>query len=206
MIFRILFIGIIYGAILFTAYLYRTPIVDWLNQGGYDQLPFMFILAILFSTIPIVPFTIFAGIMGAKYGVWIGALINWTGSVGASIIFFILSRYFFVESFQRYIERYDKVQKVDQIVSQNAFIAILFTRMIPIIPTPIVNIYSGLSKMLFRHYFAATAIGQIPGMIVYAYLGNKLFTSLSAFFIGILIYIGFLLLIIPIYRLWKKSG
>ncbi|WP_155667905.1 TVP38/TMEM64 family protein [Ornithinibacillus caprae] len=206
MIYRIIFIGLVYGSILFIAFLYREPLLLWLNQSSLAQLPIMFLLAILFSTIPIVPFTVFAGLMGAKYFVWIGAAINWTGSVGAAVIFFVLARYFFVEQFQKYISKYDKVQKFDRIISQNAFIAILFTRMIPIIPTPVVNIYSGISSMLFRQYIAATALGQIPGMIVYAYLGNQLFTSLWAFFMGILIYVGFILLVIPIYRRWNKAG
>ncbi|MUK87929.1 TVP38/TMEM64 family protein [Ornithinibacillus sp. L9] len=204
--YRIIFIGLVYGSILFIAFLYREPLLLWLNQSSLAQLPIMFLLAILFSTIPIVPFTVFAGLMGAKYFVWIGAAINWTGSVGAAVIFFVLARYFFVEQFQKYISKYDKVQKFDRIISQNAFIAILFTRMIPIIPTPVVNIYSGISSMLFRQYIAATALGQIPGMIVYAYLGNQLFTSLWAFFMGILIYVGFILLVIPIYRRWNKAG
>ncbi|MFD2045477.1 TVP38/TMEM64 family protein [Ornithinibacillus salinisoli] len=192
--------------LLFTAFLYRQPLLDWLNNSSFELLPIMFLLAILFSTIPIIPFTVFAGAMGAKYGIWIGAVINWTGTVGASVIFFILARYFFVESFQRYIAKYEKIQKFDRIISQNAFIAVLFSRMIPIIPTPVVNIYSGLSTMLFRHYITATALGQIPGMIVYAYLGNQLFTSIRAFLIGMLIYIAFILLIIPIYRWWYKTG
>ncbi len=182
----------------------REPIMNWVNQSSLVQLPIMFVLAILFGVIPIVPFTVFAGLMGAKYGIWIGGAINWTGSVGAATIFFILARYFFVDQFQHYIERFSKIKKFDQIISQNAFIAVLFTRMIPIIPPPVVNIYSGLSTMPFIQYVAATALGQIPAMIMYAYLGNQLFSSIQSFVIGLLLYVGFMLLVIPLYRLWYK--
>ncbi|MBP1969114.1 putative membrane protein YdjX (TVP38/TMEM64 family) [Virgibacillus natechei] len=195
---------IVYGTILFIAFLYREPLLTWLDESDLSQLPFMFFLAIFFGVIPVIPFSVFAGIMGAKYGVWIGAIINWTGSIGASAIFFLLARYFFVRQFQRFISRYKKVKKFDYIISQNAFIAVLFSRMIPIVPPPVINIYSGLSTMLFSTYMAATALGQIPGMIVYAYLGNQLFTSFQFFFLGISIYLGYVLLVILIYRWWYK--
>ncbi|MFD1040678.1 TVP38/TMEM64 family protein [Virgibacillus byunsanensis] len=197
---------IIYGTILYIAFLFREPIMDWINQSNIAYLPLMFVLAILFGVIPIVPFAVYAGLMGAKYGVWVGATINWTGSVGAAIIFFVLARYFFVKQFQTYISKFKKVKKFDYIITQNAFVAVLFSRMIPIIPPPVVNIYSGLSTMTFQTYLMATAIGQIPGMIVYAYLGNQLFTSIRSFVIGLSIYVAFILIVIPIYRWWYKRN
>lgn len=196
---------ILYGVILFVAFLYREPLLDWLHQSNLSQLPLMFVLAVLFSTIPIIPFTVFAGLMGAKYGVWIGASINWVGTVGAAAIFFLLARYFFVEKFQEYISKFSGIKKFDYIISQNTFIAVLFSRMIPVVPTPVVNIYSGLSTMVFKTYILATAIGKIPGMIIYAYLGNGLFSSSHSLFSGIFIYIGFLFVVILFYRWWYRG-
>jgi uncharacterized membrane protein YdjX (TVP38/TMEM64 family) len=202
---RGIIVVIIYGIILFIAFLFREPLFVWLNQSNSSQLPFMIFLAILFGIIPVVPFTVFAGLMGAKYGVWIGAAINWTGSVGAASIFFLLARYFFVHQFQQYISRFNKIKKFDYIISRNAFVAVLFSRMIPIVPQPVVNIYSGLSSMLFKIYILATAIGEIPGMIIYAYLGNQLFTSVHSFVLGIFIYLGFIIIVVPFYRWWYKG-
>lgn len=196
---------IIYGIILYVAFVFREPLMDWLNQSKLSNLPLMFFLSVLFGVIPVVPFAFFGGIMGAKYGVLIGTVINLTGSVGAAAIFFVLARYFFVHQFQQYISKFNKIKKFDYIISQNAFIAILFSRVIPIIPPPVVNIYSGLSSMRFNTYIMATAIGQIPGMIIYAYLGSQLFTSFHTFVLGALIYIGFIILMIPVYRWWYKG-
>lgn len=200
----ILFI-MIYGIILSIGFLYREPLFTWLNQGSLAQLPYMFFPAILFSVIPIIPFSVFAGLMGAKYGILVGATINWVGSVAASAIFFLLARYFFEEKFQGYISKYKGIKKFDHIISQNAFIAVLFSRMIPVVPPPVVNIYSGLSTMLFRTYFYATALGKVPGMIVYAFVGNQLFETNHRFFSGIIIYVGFLLVVLLLYRWWYKG-
>ncbi|MFC4022430.1 TVP38/TMEM64 family protein [Oceanobacillus longus] len=195
---------ILYGVILFLAFLFREPLLIWLDYSDFSQLPLMFFLAIFFAVIPVIPFTVFAGLMGVKYGVWIGATINWIGSVGAAVIFFVLARHFFVQQFQAYIARYQKVKKFDYIISQHAFIAVLFSRLIPIVPSPVINIYSGLSTMQFRIYFMATAIGQIPAMIVFAYLGNQLFSSVHSFTLGISVYAGFVFMMMVLYRFWYK--
>ncbi|MFC2949880.1 TVP38/TMEM64 family protein [Virgibacillus sediminis] len=196
----------LYSIILYIALIHREELIIWLDRANLAQLPLMFGLSILFSVIPIIPFTIFAGVMGVKYGVWVGAIINWTGSVGAAVIYFILARYYFVNQFQIYIQKFEKVQKFDAIISRNAFISVLISRMISIIPPPVVNIYSGLSTMQFFTYFIATALGQIPGMIIYAYLGNQLAASFQGFVAGLLIYLMFLAILIPIYRHWYRGA
>lgn len=196
---------LIYGVVLFIAFTYREPLLVWLNESDLSMLPLMFLLAILFGVIPIVPFSVFAGLMGAKYGIVIGASINWVGSVGASAIFFFLARYLFIEKFQQSIGRYKGIKKFDYIISQNAFIAVLFSRIIPVVPPPVVNIYSGLSRMLFKTYLYATALGKVPGMIAYAYVGNQLFASTHTLFIGIVVYVAFLLVVLLCYRWWYKG-
>jgi uncharacterized membrane protein YdjX (TVP38/TMEM64 family) len=196
---------IIYGIILYIAFLYRDPLLNWLNQSDLSQLPLMFFLAILFGIIPVIPFTVFAALMGAKYGTWIGSAINWIGTIGASAIFFILARYFFVHQFRKYISRFKKIRKFDDIINRNAFVAVLFVRMIPIVPPPVVNIYSGLTSMRFKIYILATAIGKIPGTIIYAYLGNHLFTSNRSIILGLFIYLVFIIVVVLLYRWWYKT-
>ncbi|MFC0274399.1 TVP38/TMEM64 family protein [Metabacillus herbersteinensis] len=194
------FFLITYGAILFTVFYYRDFLLNWLNDSDFSQIPFMFFLSIVLSVVPIIPFSVFAGIMGVKYGIWIGSMINWFGSVGAAIIFFILARYFFINEFKQYVSRFKSFKKLNGIVSKNSFITVLFARIIYIVPPLVINIYSGLNSMSFKTYFFATAIGQVPAMIVYAYLGNQLFTSVQMFMQGLALYLGFILVVLLIYR------
>lgn len=91
-------------------------------------------------------------------------------------------------------------------IGRNGFIAVLFGRLLPMIPTPVVNIYSGLSSIKFRQYMLATAIGQIPNVVVYAYLGNQLFISIQAAALGVFLYASFLLVVLSLYYWWYKSS
>lgn len=197
-----LFFVIIYGVILLTVFSYRDFLLNWLNNSDYSQIPFMFFLSVLLSVVPIFPFSVFAGMMGAKYGIWFGSMINWFGSVGAAILFFVLARYFFINEFKQYVSRFKSTKTMNGILNRNTFSTVLLARIIYIIPPPVINIYSGLSTMSFKTYFFATAIGQVPAMVVYAYLGNQLFTSVQTFIQVLVLYIGFILIVLLIYRRW----
>lgn len=199
-----LIFSIIYGVILLIFFYYRDYLFKWLNDSDFSQIPFMFFLSVVLSVIPIIPFSVFAGMMGAKYGIWVGGMINWFGSVGGAIIFFILARYFFMNEFKQYVSRFKAFKNLNGVINQNPFIIVLFARLIYIIPPLVINICSGLSSMSFKAYFFSTCIGQVPAMIVYAYLGNQLFTSIQTFVQVLVLYVGFILIVLFIYRRWLK--
>jgi uncharacterized membrane protein YdjX (TVP38/TMEM64 family) len=199
-----LLLFVIYVCMIYVSYLHRESILAWIEQGEMSHLYMMFPISALISTVPIIPFFIFAGVMGAKYGLIWGALINWFGSIFAAMAFFIFARYSFAKYLRNYIKRFNKLDQFTKMIEKNTFIAVLFARVLHIIPPPVINIYSGISKMSITLYFTATAIGQIPGMLVYAFLGVHIFTSLPKLIIGISIYIVFLVIVLGIYRLWSN--
>ncbi|WP_307334634.1 TVP38/TMEM64 family protein [Caldalkalibacillus uzonensis] len=177
----------------------------WINQGDLSQLPMVFVLATFLSVFPVIPFTLFAGVMGAKYGVILGTLINWFGAVSSAAIFFFLARSALSSYFDKTIQRFKKLDKLTDMIEKNAFVAVLFVRLVPIVPTPVVNIYSGISNMSFVTYFGATAIGQIPGMFVYALCGKQMFSSPSVLMWTLGGYLLFMLAVFGLYSLWYRG-
>lgn len=61
---------------------------------------------------------------------------------------------------------------VDAWVSKNGTKAILFTRLVPVIPFDLISYVSGITSIKFRDYFVATVIGAIPRTIFLAYAGS----------------------------------
>jgi uncharacterized membrane protein YdjX (TVP38/TMEM64 family) len=196
---------VMYLVIAYIAYLNKEEIITWLRSGDNQLIPFMFVMSFIFATFPVVPFTLFAGIMGAKYGFLLGGIVNWFGAFLAACFFFLLSRYAFSEYLRGYIQRYQGLHKFTAMFERNAFLAVFFTRTVPIVPTPIVNIYSGISRMSFVTYTAATALGKIPGMLLYAYIGDQAFSSMANVVKAVSLYLLFVLSILAIYRVWLKS-
>lgn len=198
-------LAILYGIIIFIGFQNKVLILDWINESSPSQIPFMFLTSTVLSVFPIIPFTLFAGVMGVKYGIALGMVINWFGGVSAAAIFFLLSRYGFQKKFREKVEHYQGLDKFNNMIEKNAFIAVLLARLITIVPPPVVNIYSGLSRMSFRTYIIATGLGKIPSMFFYAFSGSQLFESFGMFLIGIGAYILFVVIIILIYRRWYKG-
>ncbi|WP_078546442.1 TVP38/TMEM64 family protein [Litchfieldia alkalitelluris] len=200
-----MFVIIGYLLLFYFFYVYHIEILAWIEHSDTKQLPWMFLISTFLSIIPVIPFTLFAGIMGAKYGLIIGALINWFGSVAAAIIIFLVARYMFNISIEVYLKKSKRIISFHRLIKENAFIAILFSRLIPIVPPPVVTIYSGISKIRIRTYTIATMLGKIPGMFLYAYIGNQLFASFEKLMIGILCYVIFIASIVIIYKKWSQN-
>jgi uncharacterized membrane protein YdjX (TVP38/TMEM64 family) len=196
-----------YAVILIFGLINRDLIISWIQNSETENLPIMLFLSVLLATIPIIPFTLFSGLMGAKYGAMLGSVINWFGGVSAAVIYFILSRYFFRNYFCTYMKNVKGIEKFQNTIEKNAFIAILYSRMIPIIPPPVVNIYSGVSNISLGTFLAATSIGKIPPVFMVAFIGEQMFSSLYNLSIGIFIYVIFLFSIHRIYKVWltRKS-
>ncbi|PLT35671.1 TVP38/TMEM64 family protein [Bacillus sp. V5-8f] len=195
---------VIFGYLLVIAigFMNRDYLLNWIQENDNTHLPLMFTLSALIATIPIIPFTLFAGIMGAKHGVVIGSAVNWFGSVFSSAIYFLLARYFLTDFFSTYLTKFKGIDKFQAMIQRNTFLAIFIARTIPIIPPPVVNIYSGVAGISFLTYISSTAIGKIPPTLFVAYTGGQILTSLPKLIIGCVFYLFFLLLILFVYKTW----
>jgi uncharacterized membrane protein YdjX (TVP38/TMEM64 family) len=63
------------------------------------------------------------------------------------------------------------INRVDSWVERNGIKAILFARIVPVIPFDLISYMSGLTKLKFKHYFLATAIGAFPRCLILAIIG-----------------------------------
>ncbi len=191
-----------YGSIALAMYVYGESLLQWVRQGGTDYLFATSILATLFALFPIIPYPLIGGILGAAYGPVIGSLITWTGSALASIIMFSFVRYGYQDWGRKWLHRYDKLSKVTLLFERNAFMTIFLTRLIPIIPSIIVNIYSALSRVSFVSYTIASSLGKVPSMILFAVVGNSLVSNPKDLLYISLFYGTFLLFVYGAFRLF----
>ncbi|MDQ0217863.1 TVP38/TMEM64 family protein [Peribacillus cavernae] len=196
------FIIVGYLLVIFIGFINREQILHWIQENDKTHLPLMFLFSAIIATIPIIPFTLFSALMGAKYGLFTGSMINWFGSVAASFIYFLLARYFLTGFFNVHLKKFKGIDKFHQMIEKNGFIAIFIARIVPVIPPPVVNIYSGVTGMAFLTYISATAIGKVPPTLFVAYSGGYILSSLPKFFAGAAIYLIFLTIIILFYKTW----
>jgi uncharacterized membrane protein YdjX (TVP38/TMEM64 family) len=198
------YLVIFYLAMIIIFFIYKDPIIYWM-QFGHAPILLIFLIAVGFIIFPVLPFKIVIGVLGYIYGTLLGALISWSAATVGSVIIFLLVQLFFLKQGQAYLLKFKRVEKLKIMIEKSPFFAILIARMIPIMPQGLVNVYVALIPIRLLTYTLASAIGKIPGMIVYAYIGKHLLSDMDNLFIAIGIYALFLLFTYLIYRLWLKN-
>ncbi|MGG1552335.1 TVP38/TMEM64 family protein [Paenibacillus ferrarius] len=195
---------IIYVIVIMLIFLNKEQLIIWIQRRDSTNIMAIMIIATLFALFPVVPYGLFAGALGAKFGFFTGGIINILASTCAALIMFLIFRYSFSGPARRMIARYQRVEHFTKMFEANAFLAVLFARLIPIIPAQVVNIYSAISRIKFITFTLATVLGKIPLMMTFALLGDQLFENTTNVVITIVLYSGFLLLVYVTYRALSK--
>ncbi len=162
---------------------------------GQVGLTTVMIIQTLIAPIPSEALLMFAG---AILPLWDVLIFGGLGLIIGSVIAFFVARYGGRPIVIKMIgEKW--VDSVDNWVSRNGAKAILFTRIVPIIPFDMISYVSGVTKMNFSDYFIATVIGSIPRILLLVYLGNiiggilaGLGTSIDVIFV--IAIVGFIIL------------
>lgn len=207
MVKRITSIGIIV-LIIAVGFSQKDVLLHIIKEGGTISVFISMLLVAICVFFPIIPFTVLAGIIGAVFGTTQGAVVSLAGAMAGTMGFFFLSRYGFRDFAREKLLRYPKVQEYESFFNRNSFIAILTSRLIPVIPAPVVNTICGLSKVRWLTFFTASSIGKIPNILLLSYVGasfssNKLY---SVGLYGLYLVIVFLINFVIVYRKMSKTS
>jgi len=161
--------------------LFETALVALVGAYGKLALTAVMIIQTIIAPIPSEALLMFAG---AVMNIWDVLVFGGLGLIIGSVIAFYIARRGGRPIVTKMIG--DKwTDNVDSWVSRNGTKAILFTRLIPVIPFDLISYVSGVTSMSFRDYFAATVIGAIPRCLVLAYAGSLAGGILASVGVGI---------------------
>jgi len=193
-----------YLAIGYFIYQFGENILAWTQDSNNVML--VAAIATIMALIPVIPYPLVGGVIGAAYGPLIGGLITWIGSTAASILMFAFVRYGYQEWGIQILNRYKRIGELTTIFERHAFLAIAFARCIPIVPSIVVNVYSALSRVSFWNYTIASALGKIPAMLLFAVVGDNLMTEPRNILLAVGIYGLFLGSVLWIHRKWRNAN
>lgn len=109
---------------------------------------------------------------GFFFGLWWGFLITLVGNVGGAAISFFISRWFGRRWLRRRLTRNTTLEALEPAVEREGWKIILLSQLHPLFPTSLLNYLYGLTTIRFRTCMLWVAIGQAPGLFLYAYLGT----------------------------------
>ena len=119
--------------------------------------------------LPATPLTL-AG--GAIFGTVLGSILNWSGAVLGAIGSFVLAKALGHDALRRLLGQ--KATKLQGLVERGGFATMFRLRLLPVVPFNVLSFAAGLAGMPFRAYVLGTALGIIPGTIVYTYFADSL--------------------------------
>jgi uncharacterized membrane protein YdjX (TVP38/TMEM64 family) len=192
----------VYIGLAMIIYLYGDLILDWFRSSNHVLI--VVAAATIMALFPVIPYPIVGGVIGAAYGpVW-GGIVTWAGSTAASLLMFAFVRYGYQDWGVGVLHKYKMTDKVTTEFEKNAFLMLLFARMIPVIPSIIINVYAALSRVSFVVYAIASSIGKMPAMLLFAVVGDNIVSEPRNIVLTIVIYGVFMGLALYSYRLWGK--
>lgn len=152
-------------------YLDQERLRIWISSyGAWGPIAYIILYSIAPSLmLPGIPITVAGGILFGPIGGTIYTSIGAT--IGASIAF-LISRYLGRDWVEAMLK--DRWKVLDAEVDRQGWKIVAFTRLIPLFPFNMLNYAFGLTRIRFSHYFLASFIFMLPGVVAYIVFSSSL--------------------------------
>ncbi|WP_075617285.1 TVP38/TMEM64 family protein [Paenisporosarcina indica] len=156
---------------------------DWLNAdniveltGEYRSLgPLIgLILPFLEAFLPFLPLFAFVIANASAYGLWIGFLLSWVGTVMGSYVVFSIVRKYGRARLLGFITKYERVQKLIHWVETHGFGPLFLLLCFPFTPSALVNLVAGLSNMKKKNYLWTLLAGKFVMIFTISFIGHDI--------------------------------
>jgi|KBSSwiStaDraftv2_1062776.scaffolds.fasta_scaffold22372_1 uncharacterized membrane protein YdjX (TVP38/TMEM64 family) len=153
------------------------PLQDWLTAlerriDGMGALGVVLYAAVFVAaSLVFVPGSILGLGAGYLFGLAGGMALGWSAATTAAALGFLIARYLARRSVETLARRHPKLAALDTSVGKNGWKTVGLLRLCAVVPFSLSNYLFGLSAVDFVPYIAATAVGTLPGLFFYVYLG-----------------------------------
>ncbi|MBW3652459.1 MAG: TVP38/TMEM64 family protein [Actinobacteria bacterium] len=182
----------------------KDAITDAVGSTGVAG-PLVFIALYVALTVLLVPGTLLTAAGGILFGVALGTALSLVSATLAATICFLIGRRLGREHVEQIAGK--RVARLDEWIARNGFAAVLYVRLIPLVPFNALNYVAGVSAVDLRSYVAATAVGIIPGTFAYTALGGSFDEPTSPEFLAAVALIVVLAVAAPlVQRVARRRG
>lgn len=170
--------GLLLAAGLFIVAAHYFPLVDWISAiqqkvmrlGAWSAIWYPLLYA--GCNVLLLPGGFLSIGGGFFFGLWWGFLIVLVGNVTGAALSFYISRWFGRNWIKSSLLKNPTLEALEPAVEREGWKIILLSQLHPLFPTSLLNYLYGLTAMRFRTCMLWVAIGQAPGLFLYAYIGT----------------------------------
>ena len=172
---RLLLLAVLVALIGSAAYL---PIADWVillvdwGRGHAIAGPVVYLLFVIIATVLFLPGSIAMMIGGFVFGFLPGLLFAAVAVPLGAQSAFEFGRWIARPWVRRKVADNKRMHLIENALREEAFLIVALTRLSLIVPFNLLNYVYGATSVSARTHFLATALGMLPAVALYVYLGT----------------------------------
>jgi uncharacterized membrane protein YdjX (TVP38/TMEM64 family) len=168
--------GIVAIVVLSPARQWTIELVSWIRDRGPTS-AMVFAAAYVLAAVLLLPGSALTLGAGFIYGAFWGSLLVIPSATIGALAAFAISRRIARGWVARKVAGDHRFAALDRAIGRTGFKITLLTRLSPIFPYSFLNYALGITDVRMRDYAVATAVGMLPGTIMYVYLGSLVTTA-----------------------------
>ena len=145
---------------------------EYIRSYGSMAIVFAFLLTLFVNALGFPPAIIFSTANTLIFGIIPGIILSCVAETIGVTISFLLLRFFFRDTAEKIISKSKFLSSIDHYSSEKGFVVMLIARMVPYVPSALLNAVGALSSLSLRDYFIASLIGKFPSTGIEAIIGH----------------------------------
>ena len=145
---------------------------EYIRSYGSMAVVFSFLLTLFVNALGFPPAIIFSTANTLIFGIFWGIVISVAAETVGVTISFLLLRFFFRDQAEKIIHKSKFLSKIDHYSGEKGFIIMLIARMVPYVPSALLNAAGALSALSLRDYFISSLICKFPSTGIEAIIGH----------------------------------
>lgn len=171
-----------------------------LASSGHLSILVSIVFNILISVLGVIPSAFITAANITVFGFQEGLIVSYLGEIiGAAVSFWIYRKG--IQSLQPKFTRNRWIMRLQKSQGFPAFWMILLLRLLPFVPSGVINLAAALSKTSIMIFFVATSIGKMPALLIEAYSVNQVLKASDE----VKIFLVLLLLIMAVLYYVKRN-
>jgi len=160
----------------------------WILAWG-PAAPLVYLLGYVVGVLLLVPRPLLSLAGGALFGALWGTALALVGATAGALVCFVLARHLLGDTVARWFGT--RLHTLDAWLERHGWLAVLYLRLLPVLPFVLVNYGCGLTSLRMGHFAVGTAVGSLPGTVLLVVAGGSLTDPASpAFVISLALALG----------------
>ncbi len=139
------------------------------EAGPWGIVAFTVVYAVV--TVTLIPASLLTLAAGATWGPLGGLMAVWPGATLGAVLSFLLARSVLRETVAERVRARPGLAALDEALGDEGGWVVFLLRLSPLFPFGLLNYALGLTRVRLGAYALSTAIGILPGTLLYAWLG-----------------------------------